>query len=102
MDVLRAPNEQSGRVLTRDGSPIAWRSADDEDQLLRWRRELTRLGHHVSVVRDRKYFNSIYYREPGGILFEIATDSPDHSGNGGSDGTRARDLLRDSQAFFPT
>jgi hypothetical protein len=34
------------------------------------------LGHHVSAVRDRKYFNSIYYREPGGILFEIATDSP--------------------------
>jgi glyoxalase family protein len=75
VDVLRAPNEQSGRVLTGTVHHIAWRTADDE-QLLRWRRELTRLGHHVSAVRDRKYFNSIYYREPGGILFEIATDSP--------------------------
>ena len=75
VDVLRAPNEQSGRVLIGTVHHIAWRTADDV-QLLRWRRELTHLGHHVSAVRDRKYFNSIYYREPGGILFEIATDSP--------------------------
>jgi glyoxalase family protein len=33
-------------------------------------------GLHVTEVRDRKYFRSIYFREPGGILFEIATDGP--------------------------
>jgi glyoxalase family protein len=31
---------------------------------------------HVSPVMDRSYFHSIYYREPAGILFEIATDTP--------------------------
>jgi glyoxalase family protein len=35
-----------------------------------------RLGYNVSPVMDRNYFHSIYFREPGGILFEIATDSP--------------------------
>jgi glyoxalase family protein len=39
-------------------------------------RQLTRLGYDLSPVMDRVYFHSIYYREPGGILFEIATDPP--------------------------
>ena len=34
------------------------------------------LGYNISPVMDRIYFHSIYFREPGGILFEIATDSP--------------------------
>ncbi len=34
------------------------------------------LGFDVSPVMDRTYFHSIYFREPGGILFEIATDGP--------------------------
>lgn len=40
-----------------------------------WQRELSR---HVDVtpVQDRTYFHSIYFREPGGVLFEIATDAP--------------------------
>ena len=33
-------------------------------------------GYHVTPVQDRNYFNSIYFREPGGILFEIATNPP--------------------------
>jgi len=37
---------------------------------------LTVNQYGVSPVRDRKYFHSIYFREPGGILFEIATDPP--------------------------
>jgi glyoxalase family protein len=42
---------------------------------LAWKQEL---GQHVFVtdVRDRNYFHSIYFREPGGVLFEIATDIP--------------------------
>jgi glyoxalase family protein len=33
-------------------------------------------GHQVTPVTDRNYFNAIYFREPGGVLFEIATDPP--------------------------
>ena len=38
--------------------------------------EIRRLGLGVTDVRDRTYFRSIYFREPGGVLFEIATDGP--------------------------
>jgi len=78
VDVLRAPNERSGRVLVGTVHHIAWRTADDEQQRS-WRDELTSLNYGVSPVMDRKYFHSIYYREPGGILFEIATDPPGFS-----------------------
>lgn len=54
---------------------IAWRVAGNEDQLAMQER-LTEAGYGVSPVRDRSYFRSIYYRERGGILFEIATDVP--------------------------
>lgn len=54
---------------------VAWRAADDAE-LLEWRRRLLDNGVHVSPVMDRTYFHSIYFREPGGTLFEIATDPP--------------------------
>jgi catechol 2,3-dioxygenase-like lactoylglutathione lyase family enzyme len=54
---------------------IAFRTPDDAQQGA-WLRTLTELGYNVSPVMDRNYFHSIYYREPGGILFEIATDPP--------------------------
>jgi glyoxalase family protein len=54
---------------------IAWRTPDDEQQLA-WRTELTAVGHEPTPVIDRNYFNSIYFREPGGVLYEIATDPP--------------------------
>lgn len=54
---------------------IAFRCADDKEQL-RWRKQLDALGLHVTPVIDRFYFRSIYFREPGGILFEIATEGP--------------------------
>ncbi len=54
---------------------IAWRTANDDEQL-NWRRRLIKAGMNVTEVLDRNYFHSIYYREPGGILFEIATDPP--------------------------
>jgi glyoxalase family protein len=49
-------------------------STDDEQ--LQLREELLRLGLRVTEVRDRCYFNSIYFREPGGVLFEVATINP--------------------------
>ncbi len=48
----------------------------DADQQLRMRAELIRLGYQATEVRDRQYFRSIYFREPGGVLFEIATVPP--------------------------
>lgn len=45
----------------------------DVDQQVRLRQELVRLGLTVTDVRDRCYFRSIYFREPGGVLFEVAT-----------------------------
>jgi glyoxalase family protein len=48
----------------------------DEDQQLRLREELIRRGLGVTEVLDRSYFRSIYFREPGGILFEVATVKP--------------------------
>jgi glyoxalase family protein len=54
---------------------IAFRTPDDPTQL-EWLRKITGLGLHVSPVMDRNYFHSIYFREPSGILFEIATDGP--------------------------
>jgi glyoxalase family protein len=54
---------------------IAFRCANEKEQS-RWRKELVDLGLHVTPVIDRFYFHSIYFREPGGILFEIATEGP--------------------------
>lgn len=48
----------------------------DADEQLRMRQELIRWGAQVTEVRDRQYFRSIYFREPGGVLFEIATVPP--------------------------
>jgi glyoxalase family protein len=49
--------------------------ANPEEQLL-LRRELVDLGYAVTEVLDRQYFQSIYFREPGGVLFEVATIQP--------------------------
>jgi glyoxalase family protein len=56
------------------GNHIAFRAADDASQL-EWRAEI---GKHIGAtpVLDRDYFHSIYFREPGGVLFELATDNP--------------------------
>lgn len=54
---------------------IAWRAIDDQDQL-EWQKHVAENGYGVTTVRDRNYFNAIYFREHGEILFEIATDPP--------------------------
>lgn len=54
---------------------IAWRTSDSANQLA-WQHLLAEQGMSVTEVRDRQYFTSIYYREPGGVLYEIATDEP--------------------------
>lgn len=54
---------------------IAFRVPDHATQQA-WREELVSKGHQVTGILDRQYFTSIYFREPGGVLFEIATDTP--------------------------
>lgn len=54
---------------------IAWRTKDDNEQL-EWQKYLPTAGYQVTPVQDRNYFNAVYFREFGGILFEIATDPP--------------------------
>lgn len=54
---------------------IAWRAKDDEDHL-DWQQHVANNGYGVTAVRDRNYFNAIYFKEHGEILFEIATDTP--------------------------
>lgn len=54
---------------------IAWRAKDFEDHE-EWREHIAQSGYHPTPVVDRQYFNAIYFREQGEILFEIATDPP--------------------------
>jgi glyoxalase family protein len=54
---------------------VAYRVPDEETQL-ELRERVAALGYNVTPVLDRNYFRSIYFREPGGVLFEIATDPP--------------------------
>ncbi len=75
IDLIGTHQSQRGRQGAGSVHHIAWRTPDDQQQLA-WREELVAEGLGVSPVMDRKYFHSIYYREPNGILFEIATDPP--------------------------
>jgi catechol 2,3-dioxygenase-like lactoylglutathione lyase family enzyme len=54
---------------------VAFRCSSESEQM-DVRSELTSLGYNVTPQLDRDYFKSIYFREPGGVLFEIATDAP--------------------------
>ncbi|GAB2573814.1 ring-cleaving dioxygenase [Kribbella endophytica] len=54
---------------------VAFRAPDRETQAV-WREQLIESGAEVTEILDRQYFTSIYFREPGGVLFEIATDQP--------------------------
>ena len=75
VDVVAGPGVPRGIVAVGTVHHVAWRAPGDADQEA-WRNEIAALGIHVTPVIDRKYFRSIYFREPGGVLFEIATDAP--------------------------
>ncbi|RYJ15415.1 ring-cleaving dioxygenase [Halogeometricum borinquense] len=64
-----------GRPGTGTVHHVAFRAPDTETQM-EWREKLTAAGQYVTQQKDRQYFESIYFREPGGVLFEIATDGP--------------------------
>ena len=75
IDVLVQPQLTYGRMGAGSVHHIAFRAADDRAQL-EWRKILAATSLDVTPVLDRVYFHSIYFREPGGVLFEIATDPP--------------------------
>jgi glyoxalase family protein len=75
VDLLTDPSLPRGLNGAGTIHHVAFRVPDDASQEAA-RRQLAANGLHVSPVIDRAYFKSIYYREPGGILFEIATDGP--------------------------
>jgi glyoxalase family protein len=75
VDLICAPEGRPGRVAVGTVHHVAWRTPTDEQQV-RWREAIRDLQYNVTPVIDRTYFHSIYFHEPGGVLFEIATDPP--------------------------
>jgi len=75
VDVVDGSGESRGRMGVGTVHHVAFRAADDDTELA-IRERVTALGYNVTPVLDRNYFRSIYFREPGGVLFEIATDPP--------------------------
>lgn len=77
-DIISSPELPVGRMGVGTVHHTAWRANDNNHQL-ELRKNLVNSGMSVTPVIDRNYFHSIYFREPGNILFEIATDPPGFS-----------------------
>lgn len=75
IDILADPPAPPARQSAGSVHHIAWRAKDDQEQLA-WRKDLLKAGASPTPVVDRSYFHSVYFHEPGGVLFEIATDPP--------------------------
>ena len=75
IDLVERSDAGFGHIAVGTVHHIAFRAVDEREQR-HWREKLLDLGMGVTPVIDRQYFHSIYFREPGGILFEIATDGP--------------------------
>jgi glyoxalase family protein len=75
VDVVDGSGDPRGRMGVGTVHHVAFRAPDEETQL-ELREKVASLGYDVTPVLDRNYFRSIYFREPGGVLFEIATDPP--------------------------
>ncbi|GGH70413.1 glyoxalase family protein [Filimonas zeae] len=75
VDIVEVPGEASGQVAGGSVHHVAFR-VSDEATLMYFREKVLALGLHITEKIDRNYFYSLYFREPGGVLFEIATDNP--------------------------
>ncbi|QBI19288.1 ring-cleaving dioxygenase [Egibacter rhizosphaerae] len=75
VDVVAQPSAPQGLVAAGTVHHVAWRAPDDPTQR-DWREALAGQGVEVTPIIDRQYFHSIYFREPGGVLLEVATDPP--------------------------
>lgn len=75
VDLVEHPNSEAGRGGAGTIHHVAFRAEDSAHQE-ELRKGLLDAGAHVTPVRERNYFRSIYFREPNGVLFEIATNGP--------------------------
>ena len=75
VDLLRSDAHSIGRQGAGTIHHVAFRAETDDVQM-EWRERLATAGFGVTPQIDRQYFNAIYFRSPGGVLFEIATDPP--------------------------
>lgn len=75
IDIIRSDAETTARPGAGTIHHIAFRARTQDEQDA-WIETLASAGHRTTPVIDRQYFNAIYFREPGGVLFEIATDPP--------------------------
>jgi glyoxalase family protein len=75
VDVLCLPYTQYGMIGVGTVHHVAWRTPTDEQQKM-LRDRIVKAGLNATPVIDRTYFHSVYFREPGGVLFEIATNPP--------------------------
>ena len=75
VDILVSDAASIGRPGAGTVHHVAFRAPTPEDQKA-WRERLAAIGMDVTPVIDRQYFDAIYFRTPGGVLFEIATDPP--------------------------
>ncbi len=78
IDIVRTDAPERGRPGRSTIHHVAFR-ARTQDEQHGWQDALAGVGHRTTEVIDRQYFNAIYFREPGGVLFEIATDPPGFS-----------------------
>ena len=75
VDLLEAPRAQRGINAAGTNHHVAFR-VKDEETLMAFREKVMEQGLHITEKINRDYFFSLYFREPGGVLFEIATDNP--------------------------
>ncbi|GGF20657.1 ring-cleaving dioxygenase [Hymenobacter cavernae] len=75
VDLVEAPGEVRGQVAAGSVHHVAFRVKDDAAHL-HFRQKIAAKGFNVTPQIDRDYFHAIYFREPGGVLFEVATDNP--------------------------
>lgn len=75
VDLIEMPEGRAGINAAGTNHHVAFRVQDD-DVLMRYREKIAQRGLNITAKINRDYFFSLYFREPGGVLFEIATDNP--------------------------
>lgn len=78
VDIVEEPNGQRGITAAGINHHVAFRVKDD-NILMEFREKISSSGLHITEKIDRNYFYSLYFREPNGVLFELATDNPGFS-----------------------
>jgi len=78
IDLVEVAGEVAGHVAGGSVHHVAFR-VKNEETLMYYREKIAALGLHITDKIDRNYFYSLYFREPGGVLFELASDNPGFS-----------------------